>query len=293
MFITEGLKTAEISWILVGWDQQLSFPGKGLNSYQIKIRADATIKAHQTFLKPALNDTYLGAPVPLFYHKRTVLDPEAQVDEYIVEKFLVINTNTVSSNFSRSGRGMIPRPQRGSPSKSFFHRYNSEIIKYCREHNLPLNVTKYLKVDPNQQVVRISAVGRGQGQGVPAGPIDPYDPLTNDQMICEGCQGWWYETNLYGVQWMQRKEDLMNRIWGWDSRTCRSCDGTFWQQGYSTLTTCTGIWQDPQGFWWIYNGTDDFWDDDFSDLEHDEYVRRSGYSLKGEPWRPAAKGQGK
>jgi len=61
---------------------------EGENSYLIQVKDNLVIKAHVTFLKLAFNDTYLGQPIPLYYHQRTVIDPEAQGDEWIVDKIL-------------------------------------------------------------------------------------------------------------------------------------------------------------------------------------------------------------
>ncbi len=48
------------------------------------------MKAHRSFMKPCFNENCLGQAVPLFYHKRTILDPEAQAeaDEWIVDKIM-------------------------------------------------------------------------------------------------------------------------------------------------------------------------------------------------------------
>ena len=57
-------------------------------SYLIQVKENATMKAHRSFLKIALNDNFFGQAVPQSFHQRTVLDHEAQGDEWLVESIL-------------------------------------------------------------------------------------------------------------------------------------------------------------------------------------------------------------
>jgi hypothetical protein len=59
---------------------------EGDQSYQILIREVVTIEAHRTILKHFFKKTFSCQPVLLFFQKRTVIDPEAQVDELILER---------------------------------------------------------------------------------------------------------------------------------------------------------------------------------------------------------------
>ncbi len=61
---------------------------EGDRSYVIEIKEGVTIKAHRSFLKKCFNNQVMGQAIPLFYHKRTVLDPKAQVKEWQVDKYL-------------------------------------------------------------------------------------------------------------------------------------------------------------------------------------------------------------
>ena len=42
----------------------------------------------RVFLKQCIPDAYNEAPVDLFFHQRTVADPEAKPDEFVVEEIL-------------------------------------------------------------------------------------------------------------------------------------------------------------------------------------------------------------
>ena len=39
-------------------------------------------------MKPHIDYRFNGQPIPLFYHQRTELDVEGEVDEWVVEKVL-------------------------------------------------------------------------------------------------------------------------------------------------------------------------------------------------------------
>ena len=61
---------------------------KGKHSYTILVKPTLEIKAHRSFLKPYAEDTYNRDPIPLFYHRRTVVDENAEPDDFEVEEIL-------------------------------------------------------------------------------------------------------------------------------------------------------------------------------------------------------------
>ena len=46
------------------------------------------MKVLRSFLKACLNEKVLGQSIGIFFNKRTNIAPEAQINEYIVEKIL-------------------------------------------------------------------------------------------------------------------------------------------------------------------------------------------------------------
>lgn len=148
---------------------------EGEHSYQIRIKENVTIKAHSTFLKPSLNKQFLGRPVPLFFHKRTVLDPEAGEDEWLVERILNHRYKNGCLEFFTHWKGYDVSTATWEPVKHFFHRYNSEVVKYCQYKNIPLNVAKLLPTTPPQTETQsaIRALGASQ-QGPPQAPFVPH-----------------------------------------------------------------------------------------------------------------------
>ena len=86
----------------------------------------------------------------MFFHKRTNIDPEAQIDEWIVEKILrhrVIQGGELQ--FLTKWVGFDEKSATWEPVKSFIHRYNSDFAKYCQEKNLRIDISKYLSQPPD------------------------------------------------------------------------------------------------------------------------------------------------
>ena len=53
--------------------------------YEIQVTDQVIMSANAQYLKPYQEDTFGGTPLPLYHHRRTVPDPEAQPDEWEVE----------------------------------------------------------------------------------------------------------------------------------------------------------------------------------------------------------------
>ena len=120
---------------------------EGNRSYLVQIREGVTIKAHLSFLKPCTTKIFQGTPVPLFYHQRTVVDPEAQVDEWIVDKILRHRINKQGNiEFLTTWKGYEIKDATWEPVKNFIHRYNSDFLQYCQNKNLTVNITHQLDI---------------------------------------------------------------------------------------------------------------------------------------------------
>jgi hypothetical protein len=122
---------------------------EGERSYVIEIKEGVEMKAHRSFMKPCFNDNCLGQAVPLFYHKRTILDPEAQADEWIVDKILKHRKKDGQWEFLTKWQGFDTESATWQKLGNFFHRLNSDLIEYAQKNNLNLNITHEL--DPKAQ----------------------------------------------------------------------------------------------------------------------------------------------
>ena len=100
-------------------------------------------------LKRYIPDRFNGDPVPLFYHRRTVIDMEAAPDEGIVERILGHKRDKDGKFwFKVKWEGFSESDATWEPVNHFFHRYSSALIAYGQSHNLDLNCCKFLSPVP-------------------------------------------------------------------------------------------------------------------------------------------------
>ena len=121
----------------------------GENSYEPQITETGTIRAHSSYMKHYVEDTFNGNPKPLYYHQRTVPDPDATPDEWNVKKVLKHRGKNKDLKFLVKWEGYTAEDNTLEPIGNFFQRYNLEPIRYAKEHNLPLDVTKFLSDKPS------------------------------------------------------------------------------------------------------------------------------------------------
>ena len=124
----------------------------GEASYEIEVDEGVFKQAPRRFLKEYVEDKWNGRPVPLFFHKRTVVDPDAAPDEWIVDKILNHRSNGKGGyEFLTHFQGTEEHEATWEPLNSFFHRYSSDLIKYCKAKGLYPDLTRVLKSTPTQE----------------------------------------------------------------------------------------------------------------------------------------------
>lgn len=123
----------------------------GENSYELQITETKTIRAHTSFMKPYVMDVFNGNPKPLFYHQRTVPDPDATPDEWIVDKILDHRGQDSDLQLLTKWEGYGADEAIWEPIGNFFPRFNADAIRYAKQHGLPLDVTKFLPDTPTGQ----------------------------------------------------------------------------------------------------------------------------------------------
>jgi hypothetical protein len=111
----------------------------------------------------------------------------------------------------------------------------------------------------------ISTIGVGDSIPIVGEPNLPDVPPTDGTMFCDKCGGWWHRTNEVGLQWMEKKIKRVETL-GWSKRRCLECDGaTFSLPNTSGKETHGGRFFDEVGELWIFNGSENFWENDFSE----------------------------
>ena len=123
----------------------------GEHSYQIKVDETCIKDAPLVFLKEYKIDDFRTNPLELFYHRRTVVDWETTPEEWIVDKILKHKRDEDGKyTFLTHWHGTDEHDATWEPVNSFIHRYNSELVKYCKEKDLRLDLTKTLSSVPSQ-----------------------------------------------------------------------------------------------------------------------------------------------
>ena len=162
------------------------------------------MKVHASFLKPWVEEEVVGNPTPLFYHQRTEIDPELQVDEWICKRILAHRVVGDSWEFLTEWEGAEDSPT-WEPPGNFVHRYSSEFVKYCRDHRVKFDLVQHLATHEPREVNQVEckfrrwpyvredyAVRREVfedilvGLGVPDPPVDAFATEANHL-----CPFWW------------------------------------------------------------------------------------------------------
>jgi hypothetical protein len=116
---------------------------EGVHSYLIETKPGHIMKAHRKALKLYVEDPTAEEPIPLFFHRRTVPEAEGAPDTWLVDK--IIDHKLVKGKMFFLTRWQGFDEANWEPIEHFFQEYNSDVIAYCRERGLPLDVSKDLK----------------------------------------------------------------------------------------------------------------------------------------------------
>ena len=87
----------------------------------------------------------MNLKIPLYFHQRTELDPEVQIDQWEVKKILRHKmTKEGKLLFLTEWEGADKGSETWEPVKHFFHRYCSEFLRYCAENSLKVDIPEEL-----------------------------------------------------------------------------------------------------------------------------------------------------
>ena len=101
----------------------------------------------------------MGKTTPLFYHQRTEIDPDLQVDEWEVKEILTHKGAGQNLRFLTQWEGADEGDETWEPVGNFVHRYSSEFVKYCKENKLRINLLDFLATQSSVEGV-VSSVKR-------------------------------------------------------------------------------------------------------------------------------------
>ena len=112
---------------------------EGASSYQVEVKPGVTIKAHISQLKPHFDCKLAGTYIPLHYHQRTVVEGRSEPDYYIVDTIL-------GHRLTSQGKLEFRTKWQGSdqitwePAANFVNEYNQDMVKYCKQNNIVLDI---------------------------------------------------------------------------------------------------------------------------------------------------------
>ena len=120
--------------------------------YTIRVKPGKEMAVARSFLKPYVEDKYNKEPVPLYFHRRTVIDEEAHDDEMIVDKILDHKIDAKGDEwYLTQWKGGTPEDATWLKPNAFFHRYNSDFVDYCMSKGISPKVLPYLQRKPTEE----------------------------------------------------------------------------------------------------------------------------------------------
>ena len=122
---------------------------EGEFSYVVETKPGHRVGALRKALKLHVPDVFGGDPVPLFHHQRTVPDPDAEPDEWRVEKILghrktAAGVEEYKTKWEGSDRVTW------EPIGNFFPRYCTEFVAYCQKHKVGPDFVSQLSATTSQ-----------------------------------------------------------------------------------------------------------------------------------------------
>ena len=81
----------------------------------------------------------------MFYHRRTVVDPQMLIDEWVVDKILKHRvTPEGKMEFYVKWLGYDEESAGWEPVEHFFIKMNTDVIRYCKEKGVKMDIVKQL-----------------------------------------------------------------------------------------------------------------------------------------------------
>ena len=92
------------------------------------------------FLKAWVEDPTTDRPLPLFFHRRTVVDEEAEPEQFLVEKILWHKTVGGKLKFKTCWKGYPHEEATWEGAESFLAGLNTVWKEYCARHGISVDV---------------------------------------------------------------------------------------------------------------------------------------------------------
>ena len=117
----------------------------GDSSYHIKLHEKKIMAVPTKFLKPYVEDTTTETPIPLFFHKRTTVSEEGEVDEFLVEKIVAHKVEGGKLKFLVKWEGYGEEEQSWETADKFLQGINGFWRRYCEDNKLKVDLVQGTK----------------------------------------------------------------------------------------------------------------------------------------------------
>ena len=117
----------------------------GDSSYHIKLHEKKIMAVPTKFLKPYVEDTTTETPIPLFFHKRTTVSEEGEVDEFLVEKIVAHKVEGGKLKFLVKWEGYGEEEQSWETADKFLQGINGFWRRYCEDNKLKVDLVQETK----------------------------------------------------------------------------------------------------------------------------------------------------
>ena len=122
---------------------------EGVHSYEVEISTGVYQKAYRSQLKLHVADTYSTQPFPLFYVAGKAPELEVGTNEWLVDKILDHRVRQGVLEFKVRWKDFDESGDQWEPWVHFFPGVNEELVKYCRERGVPLDLAKITLPGPS------------------------------------------------------------------------------------------------------------------------------------------------
>jgi hypothetical protein len=118
----------------------------GDHSYVVELQPGKRQPAHRSQLKPHMEDLYSTTPVPLYFWCGKAQELEVGPDEWEVERVLNHRHENGKTEFLVRWKGFGPEEDQWEPLGNFFFRINKDVVAYCVENGVDLDVKELLEL---------------------------------------------------------------------------------------------------------------------------------------------------
>ncbi len=115
--------------------------------YAIRIKPGLVIDSPFVFLKKYIPDVYSGEEILMHFHKRTPLKTGLEADETTVER-VVGHKQLGDGSWRFLTKWEGERERTWEPISSFITNYNTDLIAYCKDNHIDLDLVTHLRSIP-------------------------------------------------------------------------------------------------------------------------------------------------